>query len=475
MDIKGGADKITGHDAKGGASFFFLSAMAFFAFYAFINAALLHQGIIHPNLMFFAEKALLVLKGHPARLENFGFIYPPLPILITSLLNGNVLLAQSIVAALISAALALDIRKAVPVKGWAFPLIIYTAFCFPILFLATQGFDIYLYLFIVVLSVRFLYRHEKNEASLDLFMAGILFGVTFFIHFSSIYLIPMFLILICMLYRNQPQKIMPVSLAFFTPFLVSLLIFSYVNLIFTGEAFGFLKKHKLLFSNSDIEAVLSSGSFMSSLFYMLKYVVWVVPVIVPYLLGFRYHKSVILVLPFMVLLSLIYANLFSPAIFLCSVFIIHFLLMNDFWGSLKQKTLLTALGISLVAAPVMALISTEANEKKVAQAVFGVDQASSLAPFQKIAALLQDKKGKILLDDTRGYPLVYLMQDPERFILPYQYEFAVALSNPARLANYAIAWKDKGNDLVFQQFEGHMEQFRPLFEDETVIIWEKTK
>ena len=454
---------------------FLCSLVIFFAFYSFINYVLFDLGIIHPHLMLFSEKALLVLRGIPPRLENFGFIYPPLPIFLVGLFNGNVLLAQSFVASLISTLIAFHIRKTTPSLRQAFPLIVFMTFSFPVLFLATQRFDLYLYFFLVVLSAKLLYQFKKEQYALDLFCAGPLFGAAFFTHFSSIYLLPVFFFLIWFFYEDQPQKIIPISLTFFTPFCVSFFIFAYVNYLFTGEAFGFLIQYHLLFSNSDVASLLSSGGFLGDITYILKYVLAIFPAIIPYFLGMYHDRNIVLVLPFMILFSLFYSTFFFPAVYFSAVFLIHFLLMTQWSSPVRQKVLLATLCVSFFFSPAAALFSEEPHEKRIAQALWGIKEESNLSSYQAMAALFNDHPGKILLDDLNGYPLVYLMKTPERFILPYQFEFATALSNPAQFVHYVVAWKDKNNDFVFQRFGHHIEQFRKRFEDEKVIIWERAK
>ncbi|MBI3600015.1 MAG: hypothetical protein HY097_05170, partial [Nitrospinae bacterium] len=246
--------------------------LAFFILYTLINYLLFNEGFIHPYLIFFGEKALLVLKGTPPRLENIGFIYPPLPVFAAGLFRGNALMAQSFVASLISAYIVVELIRGMQSFRAAFPLIVYMIFSLPILFLSTQRFDLYLYFFLLILSMKFLYLYRKNEYSLYLFLSAPLFGMTFFTHFSSIYLIPMFFIIILLLYKMNMKKFIAVSLVFITPYLIFMGIFSYINWVFTSEAFGFLRAYRLMFSNQSMDAIISAGSIIGSLGYMLKYI-----------------------------------------------------------------------------------------------------------------------------------------------------------------------------------------------------------
>jgi len=40
--------------------------------------------------------------------------------------------------------------------------------------------------------------------------------------------------------------------------------------------------------------------------------------------------------------------------------------------------------------------------------------------------------------------------------------------------NYVVAVKDRNSDVLFQQFEGGIKGFYPIFDEGKIIIWEKT-
>ena len=423
--------------------------------------------------MFFGEKALLALKGTPPRLENIGFIYPPLPVFTAGLFNGNALLAQSFIASLISASIAIELIRGMQSFRAAFPFIIYIVFSLPILFLSTQRFDLYLYFFLIILSMKFLYQYKKNEYSLYLFLSGPLFGITFFTHFSSIYLIPMFFIIIFFLYKMDTKKIIPVFLVFITPYLIFMGIFSYINWVFTSEAFGFLRAYKLMFSNQNMDAVISAGSILGSLIYTLKYIFRLLPVIAPCIIGMYYDRKLVSIVPFITIFSFVYSNLFFPAVYASAIFIIHFLIMTEFRDKLRTRLFWAVLVISLISSPIYTITSKELLEKDFTNALFGRFE-KNIEIYRKVANILRDKEGKILLNDGNCYQIVYLMGKPEKFILPYQYEFMPALSNPALFVNYVVAVKDRNSDVLFQQFEDGIKGFYPIFDEGKIIIWEKT-
>ena len=67
-------------------------------FFAAINHTVFKDGFASKILLYLGEKALLVFHGRPPRLENLGFVYPPLPYLF-ELIFRNPFWASSIVGA----------------------------------------------------------------------------------------------------------------------------------------------------------------------------------------------------------------------------------------------------------------------------------------------------------------------------------------------------------------------------------------
>lgn len=448
--------------------------LAFFVVYSMINSFLLEQGFLNPYLMYFGEKALLALRGIPPRLENIGFVYPPLPIYITCLFNGNVLLAQSFVGSMISGYILLQLLERMKSLTHPFLLIAYFIFSFPVLFLATQRFDLYLYFFLIMLSINLLMLYVRRDYSLYLFLAGPVFGLTFFTHFSSIYLIPAFLFLIVVTYRNNIKKAGAATLVFFAPYIIFLFIFTYVNWVFTSETFGFLKNYTILFNNPSLDAVTSAGNLIGSLGYMLNYLIRVLPIIAPCLLGMYLDRSLISVIPFMVILSFVYSNLLFPSVYAATIFIIHFFITVDFGKLVKARLLTIALLISLIAGPMLASVSSDRNEKHFVNAMLGT-VGDNLDVYRKVEKILQGTEGYILVDDKTGYPLVYLMGKPQRFILPYQYEFMPALSNPSSFADYVVVFRNKDADALYQHFENEIKGFYRILDCDNVVVWERTR
>ena len=76
-------------------------AVLYTVYYSINIFFFLDYGYTHSKLTFFAEKALLATEGKPPRLENIGFVYPPLAF-VPFLLIKNPTVVPALVSAMVS-------------------------------------------------------------------------------------------------------------------------------------------------------------------------------------------------------------------------------------------------------------------------------------------------------------------------------------------------------------------------------------
>jgi hypothetical protein len=62
------------------------------------------------------------------------------------------------------------------------------------------------------------------------------------------------------------------------------------------------------------------------------------------------------------------------------------------------------------------------------------------------------KRGKILLDDSVLYPVVFYSNKPQRFILPHQSEFKLALEKPELFVEYIIISNNGKKDILSSHY-----------------------
>ena len=72
------------------------------------------------------------------------------------------------------------------------------------------------------------------------------------------------------------------------------------------------------------------------------------------------------------------------------------------------------------------------------RALHGLPAPSTWSSTQNLVATLRAEPGTVLLDDTRLFPVVYLEGRPQRFLLPYEYEFEGAVRTPTLFARFVL-------------------------------------
>jgi hypothetical protein len=89
------------------------------------------------------------------------------------------------------------------------------------------------------------------------------------------------------------------------------------------------------------------------------------------------------------------------------------------------------------------------EEKQFIRCLYSFSDYKNFNDEKKLLEKIQDK-GKILLDDSILYPLVFLSDNPKRFVLPYESEFELALAKPELFVEYIIisSYGEKDNLLT---------------------------
>jgi hypothetical protein len=116
---------------------------------------------------------------------------------------------------------------------------------------------------------------------------------------------------------------------------------------------------------------------------------------------------------------------------------------------MRRSPLLTAsLVVSLLASMVVPFFSPNADERNFVRAIVTSRVQPNLDEYKEVASALGPTHGRILIDDSVFYPVVFLSDNPRRFILPYEYEFDTALADPRLMATYIVTTRTAGADLI---------------------------
>jgi hypothetical protein len=82
-----------------------------FLFFTLFSYFFFQSDFFHLRILSYAEKARLAVEGSPPRLENVGFVYPPLPVLMAILFRHPWLL-QGVVSSFVYTFLMMTLTPA---------------------------------------------------------------------------------------------------------------------------------------------------------------------------------------------------------------------------------------------------------------------------------------------------------------------------------------------------------------------------
>lgn len=313
-----------------------------------------------------------------------------------------------------------------------------------------------------------------KRLSVYLFISGLLLGLSFFTDFRVILLLPFFLLSTFFFYRRLKdwEIVKSVLVVYLTPVIAFLLMWIYLNWVFTGNPFHFVESPYSYFKTL---APLDGGGKLL-IFVTLNTLSGLI-----YFAGFLYLKN------FRDLYSLpVYFLYFIPIIFqLISIkwnlidgflvnsvlFLLFFLFFNDLMRLDRKIILLVLINfLSLVFAP---KYSPNFYEKNFAKILLFEKSERNLVPYMEVASLLDVDNRCVLMDDADSFPVVYFSKDIKKFILPYRNEFYTVLSNPSLFTNWIVFNKKSDKDIVKRLFKREREllkSFKKSMENDIFVV-----
>ncbi|MCS7262754.1 MAG: hypothetical protein NZ560_05000 [Aquificaceae bacterium] len=446
--------------------------LLFFSLHALLFGELFAEHFyIHKNLLFFAEKALLALDGRPPRLENLGFVYPPLGF-VPFLLLHEPLLVSAVMGSLFSLLLVLFVLRERPRDILPLALVLFNPLY---VFLATQRFEVLTFYYLLVFSVFFAVLHIQTQYSLYAFISGLLFGLTFFADFRSLYISPFFAlgIFLSTTSRELSYRI-SILMVKLTPVLFFFLGWLYLNWVFLEDPFHFVKSpYSFLRSEPKaLEVVSVSGSLWGSFRFMLSFLLQTLPLIFPYLVVlFQLRTSRVLysiplyvfyLLPLFFYYFSVYSSQFFPSFYASVLFLLFALVFRKANVVSGGKLFTFSMFVSFVSAFFLPLQSKEVNERFFLKSFFGAktDKELSLEEDIRVSMLIKEYNcKKTLADDAYSFPVVYFSKEPGRFVLQYNYEFYTYMSNPWLHADCLLLFTKGRGDALSLHFRRAREGF----------------
>lgn len=448
-----------------------------FLLYFYISQELFFKfDYIHKNLLFFAEKALIAVQSG-FRVENIGFVYPPVAF-VPFLIVNDPLLVPPIISALLSTFLIVYLTKTYQPDAISL-LIIPILILNPLyLFLASQKFDVLLFYILLSLSVFYTVRHIETKYSLYVFVAGLLLGLSFFVDFRSLFAIPIYILSLFLLTNRESFSYrIAILVVKITPLIFFLLSWLYLNWVFTGNPINFIQSPYSFFRSEPMtdEFTQVSGSFVRSLYLTLKQLFLNSLLILPYFLVIPYIKRfkllyaapliVIYVMPIFVVYFSIYFGIFFPYMYSAILFLLFSLIFAFKLRIARLKTYIFSMIVAFISAFFLPEYSKDLNEKEFIGFIKGRNEPEHVSIKESILTaelLIKYKCEKILSDNAYTFPVVYFTGNSNIFILPHNYTYYTALSNPTIFADCLLISKNL-KDVLKRRFPKSESGFVPNF------------
>ncbi len=387
---------------------------------AIFSYSFLERDFFHLRTVAYQEKAILALEGSPPRLENVGFVYPPAPVYLLVLFP-----LLPLVHGLSAFTVYLSAFKAGSFHRKSDLPLFLTLTSLPFLYLATLAFDKLIAYSFLVLSLVLLRRFLDTGFSLYLFLGGFLFGVTFFLDFSTTVVLPL-LVLFFLTLRYELRRRISFLLVYLFPYAFFFLFYSFINYAFKNDAFYYLKEH--VPNLSALLLVKATPTAVHALLFLL------------YLAGTVFVRKYrfLYFVPLAYLLLIFYANpvkeLSDYGISLTFLLLLYAALTYDFSKSRARAFFVFFLLFTNLAF----LFTDDRNERNFLRILTGGTYERNLALYRELGILLSSLKGNILLDDEALYPVVIYTENPSRLILPYRSEYHPYLLSLAGRVDYAV-------------------------------------
>jgi hypothetical protein len=465
---------------------FVVVALIISASYYMLVSGLERRGYLAPDLVFFGEKSALALHGLPPRLVNVGFVYPSLSFLL-QLAFPTPLIGQAVISGVAITAVLEFLRVRVADRTLRAIAQAYVLVSPVFLYLATEDFGTLLFALMLAASVHFITRFLRNDYSLDLFAGSTLLGLAFFQDFrSAALLIAIVPAAAIPLWRNARPQAISVGLTLVVPTAFFVMAWSYVNWVFVGDPLAYVHGQNSFFRTLTATPALfaAAGNPLQTLRLTGLALFASLPVTLPYFIGFgrlrggraAYTVPAIVVYgsPIVFIAFAIFGGAYHPSIAVLALFLLILFFSLD---ALKPSRALTAaVAFSLAASFVAPFVSPDTAEHAFADALIGRGApVANLAPYRQLAAHI-DSSGQILMDDSTLYPLVDVLGSPQRFVLPYQYEFATALSNPAPFVRYIVVAR-RSDDRIYALYPaaefGRLPHFHVRYRRSDAIVFER--
>ncbi|MEN9243419.1 MAG: hypothetical protein Q6K81_00860 [Gloeomargarita sp. DG02_5_bins_242] len=425
------------------------------------------QNLLSLEFQFIGAKAIIAAQGPDPRLSGMGFTFPPFLIYLTLLLDSPISTQTLLGTSLIGLMIWL-VGQCQFSWGWRvmilISLLVNPAF---LIMLMTSPTWTAISLFLGLSTLLYWHlihpRDPKYPLSVNLVLLGLTLAPLVLLRYEFWFLLPIFMMIswFSMPVSNHELRSTTVLVTCFMS-IVSIAGFLYVNWLISDDPLYFLHTSGNGLRWPSMEFLLQSASGLNALWFSLTWLAQMLPTY--YVVGalifyqiyqnrnFLVAKILIIALPVFVLILLFWQNNFLPqaAIFGAFSILIPVTLLqlpkSKFLGlivaGLILSNMLTVSWLNLNRfIPDESLVWRQITQQSLPKTGVIFRWRQRQLDQQEIADILfrRLRPGqKVLLDDAVNFNFVYLLHDPNIFVLPHQYEFNLALNQPEEVVDYIL-------------------------------------
>jgi hypothetical protein len=427
------------------------------------------HGFLAQELEFLGAKALVARYGPEPRMQAIGFVFPPLPVYGTLAVASPITL-HVLVGGLLVGVLGRSLCQ-VPVAGawrwcWIALLLAHPALACMLL-LSPSWIVATLLLMLCMARLLELTGPQPTPLSASLPMGsslvlvGLALAPLMLVRHEAWSLVPWLGGIVWLISRREPWRFQLAALVLCL-FLsaVFIAVWLYVNWLFTGDAWFFLHSAYSGWYIPGTESLIQQRGFVASWRHALAWTTVVVPVYgavaVWLVLAARRPgaTALMLALPVILIAAAFWQGSFTPELsrFGPALGVLPVLLRQRPPTRRWQRLGVTALLVlSLVSSGrllqqgrfvpeetfLWRLLTHQGVPPETPEGRWAAQQEAK----RQVARLLSERMRRgqrVLMDDVSNFSVVYLVNDPRYFIMPYQYEFTPALQSPGLFADFLL-------------------------------------
>lgn len=413
-------------------------------------------------------KTMLVEKYGIPRFVDISEGSPPFPLLVDSLLPSTLNISV-VVAALVMTMLVYQVAHSGAHKSLGITIILSFMFSYPFLYVVTQDPYTSTCLFFLTVSNYCLLKFYEYQLTHYLFLFGIFFGMTFLCDYQSVVLVPMYALVYTYVFfdiKNWKYFFSLLLISFF-PFIASLIGVMYIHWIFSEDALLLLKFVK----KSLINVQLSDSQANSFLPIVLFSIVYTLSILFVGKIKGRIKKAfqLYMLVPIYFIVIVVFFDWKPIGIYLVVYLLAFFIPIIPYIKWEKIKIISIALFIILF------VISWNESYADIEKTIHAANKNEEF--FSKMNTVVGQNSGKILIDDRIFYQFLWSSKDVDRYLLPYDSTFELAVRRPEQFVEYVVLCNECIEDRIFsthrqQVINNRLRHFSLVWSNDQYAVFE---